>query len=746
MITFRSLTRLTAALGAVSLLSGPALAQGEPTGGEAPTAAAGGPTGERVPGIVATTHREAANGQVEREETIEVSLPPGQPTVKYTFTTRNGTLSGAVLLGERYQRAASPALAGVPPEKFAAGPIDMVSTWSTRYLPFGLGFAELEYAAQAVVTLRKGAVDGVVDQGFLLPPAKREALLVDKPVQKGDELVITAPASLAKTYAVRDVGAGGTITPDPAFPAGKVEGVAYEVRRRGGVRALYEADPTYTRTSPDGGLPLTYVWPDPAHDQSPVWFERRFDAGKQGYELQLTVTVHNLGDQVLRVNPEIRVAAWQHPANMSSSMFGGPTPIMEGSCMTQEGVEHAPFGSLHETAIENLQANSPEGAMATKIFAMPTSWASVGTNYFIAAVVPLLAQPGGQCKLTLRDFNPAAPGNWVMSASWFGSSVQSIQGRPAGTGTPGTGGCLPGWLPASSPIGQGALRCTEAFKALGVPETATLKEIESAWAAARKSADTAAADAAKEALSGRKQATWRFVIYNGPKEGQALALTSPELEESVQFGWMSFIGRPLHKVMVWFHGGLGSWPLAIILLTIILKLVTWPLNTKSYRSLLKMQQLKPKLDELKKKIGDDRQRFAQEQMALYKREGINPLAGCLPMLLQFPIWVGLYGAILGSVELYHEPLGLWVPDLSAPDPAFVMPILLGVLMFLQTWLTPSAGGTDPMQQKIMKFGMPILFTLFMLFLPSGLVLYIIVNTLLTIGQNILIRRKYAAPS
>jgi len=736
---------LCAALVAVTTLAEPVRAQGEPTGGEAP-AAPGAPVGPKVPGVAARTTHEAANGQVEREETIQLGLPAADPAVRYTFTTRNGTLSSAVLLGPRYQRNATPGLAGVPADKVAAGPIDMVSTWSTRYLPFGLAFAELDYAAQAIVSVRKGAQGGVIDNGFLLPPANRDALAVDKPVQKGDELVITAPASHAKSYLVREVGAGGALTPEPAFPAGKVEGVAYEVRRRGGVRALYEADPTYTRVSPDAGLPLIYVWPDPAHDESPVWFERRIDAGKQGYELLLTVTVHNLGDQVLRVNPEVRVAAWQHPSNMSSSMFGGPTPIMEGSCMTQEGVEHAPFGSLHEKAIENLQANSPEGALASKIFSIPTSWAGVGTNYFMAAVVPLLSQPGGQCKLTLRDFNPAAQGNWVMTASWFGSSVQSIQGRPVGTGVPGSGGCVPGWLPTSSPIAQGAQRCSDAFTALAVPETATLKEIESAWAAARKSGDAMKADAAKEALAGRKQATWRFALYNGPKEGEALATTSPDLEKSVQFGWMGFIGRPLHKVMVWFHGGLGSWPLAIILLTIILKLITWPLNTKSYKSLLKMQQIKPKIDELKKKIGDDRQRFAQEQMALYKREGINPLAGCLPMLLQFPIWVGLYGAILGSVELYREPLGLWVPDLSAPDPAFVMPILLGVLMFLQTWLTPSAGGTDPMQQKIMKYGMPILFTLFMLFLPSGLVLYIIVNTLLTIGQNILIRRKHAKPA
>jgi len=157
----------------------------------------------------------------------------------------------------------------------------------------------------------------------------------------------------------------------------------------------------------------------------------------------------------------------------------------------------------------------------------------------------------------------------------------------------------------------------------------------------------------------------------------------------------------------------------------------------------KMKNIRPKLDELKRKFGNDKQKFAQEQMALMKREGVNPFAGCLPMLLQFPIWVGLYGAILGSVELYHEPLGLWVPDLSSSDPYFIMPILLGILMFVQTLLTPQTA-TDETQAKIMKFGMPIMFTVFMLFLPSALVLYILFNTILTIVQNLLIKRRMEA--
>jgi YidC/Oxa1 family membrane protein insertase len=128
-------------------------------------------------------------------------------------------------------------------------------------------------------------------------------------------------------------------------------------------------------------------------------------------------------------------------------------------------------------------------------------------------------------------------------------------------------------------------------------------------------------------------------------------------------------------------------------------------------------------------------------MALMKSEGVNPFAGCFPMLLQFPIWIGLYGAILGSVELYREPLGFWITDLSAADPWFVLPVIEGLLMFAQTALTPSTNGMEGGQAVFMKYGMPIMFTTFMLLLPSGLVLYIIINTALTIAQNLIIKRR-----
>ena len=162
----------------------------------------------------------------------------------------------------------------------------------------------------------------------------------------------------------------------------------------------------------------------------------------------------------------------------------------------------------------------------------------------------------------------------------------------------------------------------------------------------------------------------------------------------------------------------------------------------SYR-LQKMQQLRPKLDALKEEYGDRKEDFAKAQMALFKREGVNPLGGCLPMLLQMPIWFALYRTIYSAVDLFNAPLGGWIQDLSAPDPYYVMPVLLGIIFFVQQLFTPTAAGMDPAQAKMMKYGMPIMMSVFMVALPSGLVLYILVNSILTIFQNLYIKRQMA---
>ncbi len=189
-----------------------------------------------------------------------------------------------------------------------------------------------------------------------------------------------------------------------------------------------------------------------------------------------------------------------------------------------------------------------------------------------------------------------------------------------------------------------------------------------------------------------------------------------------------------------FHGLVGNWGWAIILLTVLVKLILWPLSSKSYRSMAKMRVIAPEMQRMKEEFGEDRMRFSQEMMALYKREQVNPLAGCLPLLLQMPIFLALYWVLMESVELRHAPWMLWIQDLSSMDPWFILPLLMGLTMYIQQSLNPQP--TDPMQAKVFKF-MPIIFTVFLLFFPAGLVLYWIVNNLITILQQTLINKSVA---
>ncbi len=237
-------------------------------------------------------------------------------------------------------------------------------------------------------------------------------------------------------------------------------------------------------------------------------------------------------------------------------------------------------------------------------------------------------------------------------------------------------------------------------------------------------------------------ATWRFKVYSGPKISDELGKVrlgnmNPKLEESIDYGLFWFIGQPMIWMMKQIQKVVGNWGIAIILLTILIKLLTAPLTMKQMRSMKGMADLKPEIDKLKEECGEDKQRFQQEMWALYKSHKINPLSGCLPMVLQMPIYIAWYQALMVSVDLYRAPLFGWIGDLTKPDVAFhiagngipILPLLMGATMFLQQRMTPTTA--DNQQAKMMMYMMPAMFTFFMLFLPSGLTLYILTNTVLT---------------
>jgi len=227
-------------------------------------------------------------------------------------------------------------------------------------------------------------------------------------------------------------------------------------------------------------------------------------------------------------------------------------------------------------------------------------------------------------------------------------------------------------------------------------------------------------------------------LYLGPKIIDRLEKIAPNLDLTVDFGWLFFIATPLFLLLDFFYGLVQNWGVAIILVTLVVKALFFKLSAASYRSMANMRRVAPKLKTLKDQYGDDRQKMSQAMMELYKKEKINPLGGCLPILVQMPVFIALYWVLLESVQLRHAPFMFWITDMSVKDPLFILPILMGISMFIQMQLNPAP--PDPMQAKIMKI-MPIMMTVFFLWFPAGLVLYWLVNNILSISQQWVITRQ-----
>ena len=227
-------------------------------------------------------------------------------------------------------------------------------------------------------------------------------------------------------------------------------------------------------------------------------------------------------------------------------------------------------------------------------------------------------------------------------------------------------------------------------------------------------------------------------FYVGPKDQETLAQLADYLDRTVDYGFLWILAEPIFKAMKFIYGFIGNWGWTIIVLTFAIKLLLYPLSAASLRSMAKMRSLQPELTRLKELHGDDRQKMSQELMNLYKKEKVNPAGGCFPMLLQMPVFIALYWVLMESVEIRHAPWFFWIQDLSAKDPYFVLPIIMGVSMLLMQKLQPMP--TDPMQAKIMQI-MPIAFTFLFMGFPSGLVLYWTVNNLLSMAQQWFVNRQ-----
>ena len=227
--------------------------------------------------------------------------------------------------------------------------------------------------------------------------------------------------------------------------------------------------------------------------------------------------------------------------------------------------------------------------------------------------------------------------------------------------------------------------------------------------------------------------TIKSSLWTGPKLQDQMAGVANHLDLTIDYGWAWFIAKPLFWLLTFIQGIVSNWGLAIIGVTLVVKAILYPLTKAQYTSMAKMRMLQPKLQEMRERFGDDRQRMSQEMMELYKKEKVNPLGGCLPILLQMPIFIALYWTFMEAVELRHAPFFGWIQDLSAQDPYYILPILMGGSMFLLQKMSPTPVA-DPVQQKVMTF-MPLIFMVFFLWFPAGLVLYWLVSNLITIVQQ-----------
>jgi len=235
---------------------------------------------------------------------------------------------------------------------------------------------------------------------------------------------------------------------------------------------------------------------------------------------------------------------------------------------------------------------------------------------------------------------------------------------------------------------------------------------------------------------------FNFNGYIGPKNYKILNSINPELTNAIEYGWFTFAAAPLFQFLTFLHDYVGNWGWAIVILTLVIRILLFPLTFRGMLSMAKLKEVSPKVKELQKKFKGDPQRMNAAVMALYKKEGANPLGGCLPLLLQIPVFFAIYRVLLNAVELKGAEWIFWITDLAHMDPTFVLPIIMGATMFYQQHITPS-NFTDPMQEKIFKF-LPLIFTFFFITFPAGLVLYWAVNNIFSIAQQAVVNKKFAA--
>ncbi len=640
------------------------------------------------------------------------------------------TFSSVQMLKEQYRQAANEerlnplpeVLRGRIPERFYENSLlELVWAWDPESYPFRIRFDALQHNGEVRRVLRGPAEDGQIDPTdrsvFRIAESEVQFTTTYPEVQRGDqiELTVTGRSGEPSLHTIEEVRKRRLVV-SPRLPElADDEVVSYRVLAEGPFQTIYHRDARYTLVSRDEQR-LVFVWPNPESDTSDLFIERELRLTGP-YDHELDIVLHNFGDQEVTGRITMLVRGFQPPVR-SGGIFSGPPPDQR-SAMCHAG------GKAHRASLADLLAKprdpdwSPSGDV---------SWVGIESRYFLLAAVPLNLS-NSQCFMEAFRSEPpegVATAGVGRTKSWVIPPAKTT--------------CLPSWMPRR----PGFEHCETMLARLGLEGDTTNRVIDDTYDEVRRTLDGAKLEEAREArdaLMGRRATLHRYLLYAGPKDLAELQAQDAGLEDSIDFWVVGIIAKPMVHMLKMFHGWIPNWGVAIVLLTLLVKVALLYFTHKSFKSMHAMQKLKPHMDELRAKYSNDRQKLNEEMMALYKRHKVNPLGGCLPMLLQMPVWIALYRSIYASVELYQAPLFGWIQDMSAPDPYYVLPLVMGLSMFLQQRLMPPA--MDAQQARIMMYMMPIMFTVFMLFLPAGLVLYIFVNTLLGMAQQYYIKRKGA---
>ena len=427
--------------------------------------------------------------------------------------------------------------------------------------------------------------------------------------------------------------------------------------------------------------------------------------------------------------------------NGTGHLYHAQSGLIGEGLPTHKTVFQLPEGELSladgTDSIElRMTAVGGEGVTVTKVLTFRRGSYRIDTRYEIvnASQAPISAHAYFQL---LRDGKPSAGGNAMLS-TFTGPAFYTEQGKYQKIDFADIADNSAKFV-TKAPDGWVAM-VQHYFVSAFVPPASTERE----YFARKVGNDLFTAGVVVPVAAAAPGATSSIEVplYAGPQIQNDLVALAPGLDLVVDYGFLTIIASPMHWVLEKLHDLVGNWGWAIILLTILIKAIFFPLSAASYRSMAKLRVVTPRMQQIKERHGSDRVRMQQEMMELYKTEKINPLGGCLPIVVQIPVFIALYWVLLGSVEMRNAPWIGWITDLSIKDPYFVLPLLMGVTMFVQTKLNPTP--PDPIQAKVMLF-LPVVFTGMFLFFPSGLVLYWITNNVLSIAQQWVINTRMGVP-